>query len=88
MKPQGPKGYGVHHYLREPRHFQTLEHRDGHRCITSEAFLRFDDFPLTDLEDIPTDMKSMAFTPYYWMVCGASRIWKFLSQQRSCAKDG
>ena len=61
------------------RHWSTSA-CDGHRCITSEAFdissrwsnrqsLRFDDFPLTDLEDLPTDMKSMAFTPYYWMVC-------------------
>ena len=91
MKPQGPKGYGVHHSLHAPRHLCTGA-CDGHRCIMSEAFdissgwstrqsLRFDDFPLTDLEDLPTHMKSMAFAPYYWMVCRASTIWKFRSHQ-------
>ena len=39
MKPQGPKGCGVHQYLRAPCHFHTLEHGacDEHRCIKSEV---------------------------------------------------
>ena len=43
----------------------------GARSLGQKLFVdsRFDDFTLTELEDLPAHMKSMATTPCYWMAC-------------------